>query len=185
MKAFEYNPETLTQEQKDAIALAHKVYDERMKSLQAREEAVMEHYYDCLDEYSWGNPYMEKVQERERAMAWQTLQDKIEEIVRGGFLVRTRKANILRDIKTGQVAAIGTHEGMYGRYFILYQAFGPTKFISCAKKVSTYERKGFRPYIQEVVNKVRRSGCFADGSPRYDFIETLSISETVSTEIVY
>lgn len=184
MTQFNYNLADLTPEQlaaiNDAIANHNKALDERREI----EAGVAERYYECQDDYSYGHPYMEKANAQIRARIEQNLRDKIEEIVRGGYLVRTRKVNILRDIKTGEVAACGTHEGRYGRYFRTYEAFG-NKCISVAKKVATYEKKGFCPYVKEITEKVKRSGTWNNGDPRYEFIDYIAITETLSTEIVY
>lgn len=178
------NPEDLTPEQLVAIQDAIATYNTAIAKRDGIEGGIAERYYDCQDDYSYGNPYMEKANAQIRARIEQNLQDKIEEIVRGGFLIRTRKVNILRDIKTGEVAACGTHDGQYGRYFRTYERFG-NKCISTAKKVATYEKKGFRPYIQEVTEKVKRAGYWRNGEPRYEFIDYVAITETISTEIVY
>ena len=183
MKQFIYNPANLTPEQLVAIQNATATYNKAIAERREVEEGIAERYYDCQDDYSYGNPYMEKANARIRARIEQDLQDRIEAIVRGGFLIHTRRVNILRDIATGEVAACGTHEGQYGRYFRTYEAFG-NKCISTAKKVATYEKKGFLPYIQEVTEKVKRAGYWRNGDPRYEFIDYVAITETLSTEIV-
>ena len=49
----------------------------------------------------------------------------------------------------------------------------------------TYEKKGFRPFVQEITEKVRRAGFFSNGNARYEFLDIVSINETLSTEICY
>ena len=169
MTHFTYNPAELTTEQLQAIESAKAHYKETIANLNKQEDQRMENYYNCVDDYSWGGLCTQaNIQARHRAE--RDLNERIEEIV--------------RDIASGEVAACGTREGQYGRYFHTYEAFGD-KFISCAKKVSTYEKKGFRPYIQEVTEKVKRVGHWRNGDTRYEFIDYISITETLSTEICY
>lgn len=180
MKQFEYNPQELTNDQLAAIEEARVIYESTIKELQEEEDRRAEHYYDCQDEYSYGG-LCSKVNAMARNRAWTRLQERIEEIVRGGYIIRTRKANILRKLGTGEVAAVGTHEGRYGRYFRTYDG----QFISCAKKVSTYEKKGFTPVVQIVTEKMIPDGYWSNGDRRYRFLDYISIAEEISTEICY
>ena len=180
MTQFEYNPKELTVEQLDAIGAAKASYETTMKRLIEEEDGRIQRYYDCQDDYSWGG-ICTKVNMMERDRAWRLLQERIEEIVRGGFIIRSRRVNILRDLSTGDLVATGTHEGQYGRYFRTDDG----RFVSCTKKVSTYQKKGFNPLIQTITEKLVGDGYWRDGERRYKVIETLSITEEVSTEICY
>ncbi len=183
MATFTYDPATLTAEQRELIALAIESRDEALAELQKQEDRRMENYYNCVDDYSWGG-LCSKANIMARDRVKRNCQERIEEIVRGGFLVKTRRVNILRDIETGEVAACGVREGEYGPYFKTYEAFG-SKYISFAKRISTYEKKGFRPFVQIVTEKVKRDGCWRDGNPRYKHIDYISITEELSTERCY
>ena len=181
MTTFTYNPSTLTQEQLALIAAAQEAHDERIAELQKDEDKRMEHYYDCMDDYSWGGP-CSKANAIAQSRTHQVLNDRIEEIVRGGYLIRTRRVNALRSIATGEIVSVGTHEGTYGRYFRTYDG----QFVSVRTKVSTYEKKGYKPIVQTITEKVVRDGAWPkSGDLRYKFIETISVEEEVSTEIVY
>lgn len=180
MTQFDYNPAELTLEQLKAIENAKANYDAEMKRLQEEENVRMEHYYDCQDDYSWGG-LCTNANYKARARAKANLEETIEEIVRGGYLIRTQKVNALREISTGDIVATGTHEGQYGRYFRTRDG----RFVSCSKKVSTYEKKGFLPLVQTIIAKVARDGYWRDGERRYKTLATLSVSEEVSTEICY
>ena len=180
MTRFTYNPADLTADQLSAISAAQVSYDKTIKDLDEQEDARMQHYYDCIDDYSWGG-LCTKANYLARGRAKQTLEDRIEEIVRGGFLIRERLVNVLRDINTNEVVATGTHEGRYGRFFVTEDGV----FVSCAKKVGTYEKKGFRPYVQTITEKVVRDGYWRNGDHRYKAIETISVVEELTTDIVY
>ena len=180
MNAFTYNPATLTPEQINQIAAAQAAHDKAVKQLNEDEERRAEHYYDCLDEYSYGGP-CSIANARAIRRADKVLADRIEEIVRGGYLLRERRVNILRSIETGAIVATGTHEGTYGRYFRTEDG----QFVSCTKRVATFEKKGYRPFVQTITEKVIRDGYWKDGNPRYKTVEVVSVIEEGSTEIVY
>ena len=176
---FTYNPASLSAEQREAIAEAQNAYNEVINAVSEDESRVAEHYYDAMDDYAYGNPLMEKSFAARRARAEQNLNDRVQEIV-NGYIIRVRRCNIRRNL-SGEIVANGTHEGKYGRYFKTYDG----KFISCAKRIATYEKKGFRPFVQEVTEKVRRAGFFSNGDAKYESVGIVSINETLSTEICY
>ena len=181
MTTFTYNPSELTQEQLAQIAAAQESHDKTIAELRAQEDARMENYYNCIDDYSWGG-LCSKANAIARDRADKALQDRIEEIVRGGFLIRERRVNILRSIATGEIVATGIHDGQYGPYFRTTDG----KFVNLAIRVSTYEKKGYKPYVQTITEKVVRDGVWhKSGDLRYKFIETLSVTEEVNTERVY
>lgn len=177
---FDYDPATLTPEQLSKIAAVKDAHDKTIKQLQEDEDRRAEHYYDCLDEYSYGGP-CSVANGLAMRRADKVLEDRIEEIVRGGFLIRERRVNILRDIESGNIVATGTHEGTYGRYFRTEDG----KFVGCAKKVDTYSKKGYIPFVQTITEKIVRDGYWRNGDPRYKAVEVVSTTEEVSTEIVY
>ena len=184
MKQFEYDPATLTAEQLEAIEKAKKFHDEAIAELQRQEDQRMENYYNCIDDYSWGG-LCSKANAMARNRADQGLRERIEEIVRGGFLLQERKQNVLRSIETGEIVAVGTYNGDYGRYFRVEEG-DSVKFVGCAKQVKTYEKKGYTPIVQTIVEKVVRDGVWRkSGDTRYKVLETVSVSEEVSTEIQY
>lgn len=177
---FFYDENALTDDQKSLIEEARIAHDETIKRLREEEDVRIQHYYDCVDDYSWGG-LCSQVNAKEQSRADFLLEERIEEIVRGGYLVKTRKVNILRDIKTGESVAVGLHDGKFGPYFKTNEG----KFVSYAKKVQTYEKKGYIPIVQTVVEKVKRDGFWSDGSPRYKHLGYVSITNEVSTERVY
>ena len=178
---FTYNPATLTPEQAERINAARNSYEEKIAELIRQEDERMERYYNCEDDYSWGG-ICTKANYAARNRAKQELNETIESIVRGGYLIRTRKQNILRNLD-GELVATGTHEGRYGRFFVI--EIGDKEYVSCAKKVSTYEKKGYRPFVQSITEKVVTDGYWRDGSRRYKVLEVLDTTEELSTEIAY
>ena len=181
MTKFEYNPTELTQEQLAQIAAAQESHDNTIKRLREDEDKRMENYYNCVDDYSWGG-LCSKANAIAQDRAHQALQDRIEEIVRGGFLLRERRVNILRSLATDEVVATGVCDGSYGPYFRTTDG----KFVSLAKKVSTYEKKGYKPFVQTIIEKVVRFGTWSkSGDLRYKLVEVVSVTEELSTERVY
>lgn len=180
MEQFSYKLEELTQEQLECIDAAQQEYESAMKRLIEDEDSRMQNYYDCIDDYSWGGLCTKAnyiARDRERIK----LEDRIEEIVRGGYLVRERKENALKSIETGEIVARGTHQGKFGRFF----ATDDGKFVSCTKLVKTYEKKGYIPLVLTITEKKVRDGVWPSGDQRYKTIDTLSVEEEVSTQIVY
>lgn len=181
MTKFEYNPTELTQEQLAQIAAAQESHDNTIKRLREDEDKRMENYYNCVDDYSWGG-LCSKANAIAQDRAHQALQDRIEEIVRGGFLIRSRRVNILRSLATGEVVATGIHDGTYGPYFRTDDG----KFVNLAVRVATYEKKGYKPIIQTITEKVVRDGTwYKSGDLRYKFVEVVSVTEEVATERVW
>lgn len=181
MKKFEYDPSTLTQEQLAQIAAAQEAHDKTIAELRAEEERRAENYYNCIDDYSYGGP-CSKANAIAQNRAHQRLQDRIEEIVRGGFLIRSRRVNLLRSLATGEVVATGLHDGTYGPYFRTDDG----KFVNLAVRVATYEKKGYKPIIQTITEKVVRDGTwYKSGDLRYKFVEVVSVTEEVATERVW
>lgn len=177
---FTYNPEELTEAQRQSILVAKENHDAVIARLRADEDLRMQHYYDCIDDYSWGGP-CSKANALAQQRADYELQEQIEAIVRGGFIIRSRKVNILRNKSDNSLAACGTKQGRFGRFFKTYDG----NFVSCAKMVSTYEKKGYIPLVQTVTEKKKRIGNWPNGDPRYESLCVLSVTEEVSTEIVY
>lgn len=177
---FVYDENALTDDQKSLIEEAREAHDEEIKRLREEEDGRMQRYYDCVDDYSWGG-LCSQANANAQSRADFLLEERIEEIVRGGYLVKTRKVNILRDINTGESVAVGLHDGKFGPYFKTNDG----KFVSYAKRVSTYEKKGYVPIVQTVVERVKRDGFWRDGSPRYKHIDYVSITDDVSTERIY
>ena len=99
-------------------------------------------------------------------------------IVRGGFLLRKEKEHVLKSKETGEVVARGIHDGKYGPYFHTDDG----RFIGCAKQLSTIEKKGFVPYLQEVEKKIVPDGFWPSGDRRYNVIEIKVLNEEVSVE---
>ena len=180
MEKFTYNPAELTEEQKKAIELADKAYNLEMERLIEQENERMERYYNCEDDYSWGG-LCTKANYQQRYRAEQDHEERIEEIVRGGFIIRTRKQNVLRSIETGEIVAQGTHEGKFGRYFITEDG----RCIGMAKQLKTFENKGVLPYVQTITEKKCPRGWYPSGDRRYNVLEVISVSEELSTEICY
>ncbi len=180
MRQFDYNPNELTTTQLDAINRAKAAYDETIKEINKDEDRLMENYYNCIDDYSWGG-LCSQANRLRRYQAEDKLQDEIEMIVRGGYILRTRQVNILRKLGTGELVATKTYQGRYGRFFRTDDG----DFVSCSKKVSTYEKKGYTPLIQTITEKVIPDGFWRNGDRRYTVLETVSITEEVSTEICY
>ena len=183
MKAFEYNPETLTDAQRTAISAATAGYEATIATLREQEEARARHYYDCLDEYSYGGPCT-IANERAQRNAYERLQESIEAIVRGGYIIRTSKVSVLQDIATGETIARGTHKGRYGRYFCAHTAEG-TRFISCAKTQATYEKKGVRACVETTTSKYTLEGINYSGGHCKRLLEKIDVTLTPSTEIIY
>ena len=180
MEKFTYNTEELTAEQKKLIEQAQALYDSTMKGLIEDEDRRMQNYYDCIDDYSWGGLCTQaNYLARDRARV--ALEEKIEEIVRGGFIIRTRKVNVLLDKDTGEIVAEGTHEGRYGRYFTLDDG----TYVGCAKQIATFEKKGLLPYVQTITEKKLCTGIWPSGDRRYKVLEVVSLTEELSTEIQY
>lgn len=180
MEKFSYNPKELTQEQLERIHGVVDSCDQKLKKIQEDEEYMMRNYYDCIDDYSWGG-LGSKVNARAERIAKEVKEVLIEEIVRGGYIIRERRVNALLDKETGEKVAEGTHQGKYGRFFVTKDE----KFVSCAKQVKTYEKKGYIPVVQTIVEKKSFDGYWRDGDIRYKTEGVISVNEQVSTEIVY
>lgn len=176
---------TPTPEQLEEINEMEHAYNRSIAYLDEQENYRMQNYYDCIDDYSWGG-LCSKANSMARDRENHILKVRVESLLRGGYIVRTRKVNILRDKETGELAAVGTHKGRFGRYFRINDAFKErTQYVPCAIRVSTYEKKGFVPYVQSVTEELTPDGYWSDGNPRFKFRAYVSITEEVSTEIQY
>lgn len=170
---FTYDPATLTPEQVSKISIARMAYESRIAQLREEEERRAERYYDCVDDYSYGGICSE-LNARQRREAEATFNRRVEFIV-NGFVRKERRENVLKDL-AGNIVARGTRDGQYGRYFKTEDG----QFVSCSKKVATYEKKGYRPYIVTTTEAL-----VPDGRGRWIVKEVLSVTEEVSTEIAY
>lgn len=170
---FTYNPATLTPEQVERINAARNAYNARIAELREEEDRRAEHYYDCLDEYSYGG-ICSTLNARQQREAEANFNRRVEYIV-NGYVRRVRRENILKDLE-GNIVARGTREGQYGRYFKTNDG----KFVSCTKRVATYEKKGYRPYILTTAEAL-----IPAGNGRWEVKEILAQTEEISTEIAY
>ena len=180
MKEFKYNPAELTKEQLEKIESAKNVYETTVKALQEEEEERAQRYYDCVDDYSYGG-ICSKVNAMKQNQAYAWLQARIESIVRGGFLLKEKRVNVLRDIETNKELAVGTRCGRYGRFYVTYDG----RFISCAERLGTYQKKGVIPLVRTITEKVKIAGYWRNGDVKFEVIEKVSETEEISTEIVY
>ena len=179
---FVYDESTLSGDQIAQIERAKSSCERRLAELQKEEDERMQRYYDCVDDYSWGGPCSKANAVAQDRVKFE-FREAVEMIVRGGFVIRKWQENILREIGSGDVVAEGTHDGKYGRYFTLKDGKG---YVSCSKRVQTYEKKGYRPYIRTTEHKLVPRGWWRySGERKYDIIEKLGTTEEVSTEIVY
>lgn len=174
---FEYNENELTKEQIERINSIRSNADEELKSLQEEEHRRAERYYNCEDDYSWGglcsraNMIAQNRVEISRDWA-------IQEVVLG-YIPLTTQCNILKDLN-GNVVAKGTHEGKFGRFFVTDDGV----FVSCRTKLSTYEKKGYIPYVVTTTEKATLK-YNRNNEPYLKGYEVISVSEEASTEIVY
>ena len=181
MEQFKYDESQLTEEQQAAIASCKAAYDAEMKRLIEQEDYRMQNYYDCVDDYSWGGPCT-KANYIARDKAKVEMEERIESIVRGGFIIRTRKVNVLKDKETGETVAEGLRSGEYGPYFTVRNG-EEVKYVSFAKRVSTFEKKGYLPYVRSITEKLRPNGWWSQsGDRRYETLEVISVTDELSTE---
>lgn len=132
------------------IARINEVYEAEMARLQEEEDARMERYYNCQDDYSWGGPCSKaNYIARDRAKA---ARDRaIEVIINGGWYTEHKTFNILKDIKSGETLKARIVKGKYGRCWMIGDG---EKFITIPRKQDTLIKKGYCMYAVRQAIKV-------------------------------
>jgi len=174
---FEYNESTLTKEQIERINAIKANSENQLARLQADEDRRADNYYDCLDDYSYGG-LCSKANAQAQGRVIAGMNWAIQEVVLG-YIPLVKRRNILKDLN-GNIVATGTHEGKFGRFFVTDNGV----FVSCRTKLSTYEKKGYIPYVVTTTEKATLK-YNRDNHPYLKGYEVISELEEVSTEIVY
>jgi hypothetical protein len=153
-------------------------YESVMNRLKENEQARMDNYYNCVDDYSWGSPWHREATALAEREATVTRDLKLE-LLDNGYNVITTAQSVLIDFD-GNVCAEGTRYGDYGSYFTLFSG----GFVSVAKKQATFEKKGFRMGVRKRTYKGIFTGKFSKkGNALYESLELVSEDFELTTNI--
>lgn len=139
-----------------------------LKNLQAEEseksEYRMQNYFNCVDDYSWGGLSDQASNQRLNQARYRIDLYK-EQISSGGYLLRTSSNTCLYDLD-GNFITDNIINTKYGQAFL----FNGT-FVSVAKKIETYNKKGYTVKNRVRNYKAKFSGRFTkSGNLIYDEI---------------
>lgn len=132
------------------IARINEAYEAEMARLQEQEDARMERYYNCEDDYSWGG-LCSKANYIARDRAKAARDRAIEVVINGGWYTEHKTFNILKDIKSGETLKARIVNGKYGRCWMIGNG---EKFISIPRKQDTLIKKGYCMYAVKQTIKV-------------------------------
>jgi hypothetical protein len=120
------------------------------KNAHENEAKVMEHYYDCLDDYSWGGigtrAYEEGVSARN--MYIRLIKEQMET---GNTELLTDRVQVLTDMNN-KVVSDKIVNARFGDCWIIPNGDEKPAFIGKAQKASTYAKKGYK--VMTVVYEV-------------------------------
>ena len=150
----------LTKKQKSDIIAINTDYEEMTKRHDEARAYRWKNYYDCVDDYSVCG-VMEQAENWEAGVMLRKNTVLIESVLRGGYFIHASKCLMLRELATGKLF-YGVKHGKYGDYFTVAEG----KFISKAKKVDTYLKKGYQP---EVCTRLYRC-VFGHMSPKGNIV---------------
>jgi hypothetical protein len=153
-------------------------YESVMNRLKENEQARMDNYFNCVDDYSWGSPWHREATALAEREARVTRDLKIE-LLDKGYNEITTEQSVLVDFDDN-ICAEGTRYGDYGSYFTLFSG----GFVSVAKKQATFEKKGFRMGCVKRTYKGVFTGKFSKkGNALYDSLELVSEEFELTTQI--
>ena len=142
---FIYSCDKLTKKQKSDIIAINANYEAMAKRHAEAREYRWKNYYDCVDDYSVCG-VMDQAENWEAGVMLRKNTVLIESVLRGGYFIHVSKCLTLRELATNKLF-YGVNHGKYGDYFTV----GEGKFISKAKKVDTYLKKGYQPEVRSRV----------------------------------
>jgi hypothetical protein len=177
MDGYEYDEAILSKEQKERIAEINKACDASIEEADKNEAYLMDNYYNCVDEYSWGGP-CSRANDLKRNNAEYERICLIKEVILG-YIPLVKEINILKDLN-GNVVARGVRSGKFGAYFKTFNDV----YVSCRNRLSTYQKKGYIPYV---VTTIEKATLHHDryGHPYLEGYEMIEEKEEISTRIIY
>lgn len=101
----------------------------------------MQNYYNCVDDYSWGG-ICDQIADRAKRERDADLSLLKEQLKLGKAISDQQHCSILVDAETKQIVSERIVKGKFGDCWIIKNG-NDVKFVSVAKKQSTYQKKGY------------------------------------------
>ena len=158
----------MTTEQKQFIENLKIGYANLQAEESEKSEYRMQNYFNCVDDYSWGGISDTVSRERLRT-AERRIEIYLEQFNGDGFLYKTNVNTCLFDLENNFITdnVVNTK---YGNAFLFNN-----QFISVAKKMETYFKKGYTVKNRVRTYKMQFSGKFSKkGNPVYLSIEVVN-----------